>query len=79
MDIKIGDFSIAHITKMDSMATMPRGLVCSPRYMSPEQVNEDFITNQTDFFSLEIVMYELLTGKHPFAQKRLSHYVGELW
>jgi serine/threonine protein kinase len=31
MDVKIGDFSIAHITKMDSTETMPMGLVGSPR------------------------------------------------
>jgi serine/threonine protein kinase len=78
MDVKIGDFSIAHITKMDSTATMPMGLVGSPRYMSPEQVNEDFITNQTDLFSLGIVMYELLTGKHPFAADNFSRLVQKI-
>ncbi|MDA0823571.1 MAG: serine/threonine-protein kinase [Proteobacteria bacterium] len=78
MDVKIGDFSIAHITKMDSTATMPLGLVGSPRYMSPEQVNEDFITNQTDLFSLGIVMYELLTGKHPFAADNFSRLVQKI-
>ncbi len=78
MDVKIGDFSIAHITKLDSTATMPMGLVGSPRYMSPEQVNEDFITNQTDIFSLGIVMYELLTGKHPFAADNFSRLVQKI-
>ena len=78
MDVKIGDFSIAHITKLDSTATMPMGLVGSPRYMSPEQVNEDFITNQTDLFSLGIVMYELLTGKHPFAADNFSRLVQKI-
>lgn len=78
MDVKIGDFSIAHITKMDSTATMPMGLVGSPRYMSPEQINEDFITSQTDLFSLGIVMYELLTGKHPFAADNFSRLVQKI-
>lgn len=78
MDVKIGDFSIAHITKMDSTETMPMGLVGSPRYMSPEQINEDFITNQTDLFSLGIVMYELLTGKHPFAADNFSRLVQKI-
>lgn len=78
MDVKIGDFSIAHITKMDSTATMPMGLVGSPRYMSPEQVQEDIITNQTDLFSLGIVMYELLTGKHPFAADNFSRLVQKI-
>ena len=78
MDIKIGDFSIAHITKLDSTETMPIGLVGSPRYMSPEQVNEDFITNQTDIFSLGIVMYELLTGRHPFAADNFSRLIQKI-
>src|SRR3989338_9651227 len=46
-DIKIGDFSIAHIISADTTHTMPMGFVGSPRYMSPEQVQEDTITNQT--------------------------------
>jgi serine/threonine protein kinase len=35
----------------------------SPRYMSPEQVNDGELTGQTDLFSLGIVMFELLTGR----------------
>lgn len=77
-DVKIGDFSIAHLTKMDSTETMPMGLVGSPRYMSPEQVTEDYITNQTDIFSLGIIMYELLTGRHPFAAESFSRLVQRI-
>ena len=51
------------------------GFVGSPRYMSPEQVQEDNITNQTDLFSLGIVMYELLTGKHPFMAESFSRLI----
>ncbi|MBI2801885.1 MAG: protein kinase [Gammaproteobacteria bacterium] len=78
MDVKIGDFSIAHLTKMDSTETMPLGLVGSPRYMSPEQVSEDYLTNQTDIFSLGIVMFELFTGKHPFAADNFSRLVQRI-
>jgi eukaryotic-like serine/threonine-protein kinase len=77
-DVKIGDFSIAHLTKLDSTDTMPMGLVGSPRYMSPEQVTEDYITSQTDLFSLGIVMYELLAGKHPFAAENFSRLVQRI-
>ena len=77
-DVKIGDFSIAHLTKMDSTETMPMGLVGSPRYMSPEQVTEDYLTNQTDIFSLGIIMYELLAGKHPFAAENFSRLVQRI-
>jgi serine/threonine protein kinase len=58
MDVKFCDFSIAHLMTEEAESTMPTGFVGSPRYMSPEQVQEDMITNQTDLFSLGIVMYE---------------------
>ena len=75
MDIKIADFSIAHVVTSDTTNTMPMGFVGSPRYMSPEQVQEDSITNQTDLFSLGIVMYELLTGRHPFQAESFSRLI----
>jgi serine/threonine protein kinase len=77
-DVKIGDFSIAHLTKMDSTETMPMGMVGSPRYMSPEQVTEDYITSQTDIFSLGVIIFELLTGKHPFAAESFSRLVQRI-
>ncbi len=78
LDIKIGDFGIAQLTKMDTTGTMPIGLVGSPRYMSPEQVCEEYITGQTDLFSLGIVMYELLTGRHPFATDNFSRLLQKI-
>ena len=70
-DVKIADFSIAHITKLDTTTTAPQGVMGSPRYMSPEQLKEEKITTRSDLFSLGVVMYELLTGRHPFANRQL--------
>lgn len=78
MDVKIADFSIAHATQTDVTNTMPMGFVGSPRYMSPEQVHEDVITNQTDLFSLGIVAYELFTGHHPFGGETFSSLVHKI-
>lgn len=75
MDVKIADFSIAHINRTDMSATMPMGFVGSPRYMSPEQVQEDMITHQTDLFSLGIVFYEMLSGRHPFGGESFSNLI----
>lgn len=74
-DVKIADFSIAHINRTDLSQTMPMGFVGSPRYMSPEQIQEDVITGQTDLFSLGVVAYELLTGRHPFGGESFSNLI----
>jgi len=71
-EVKLADFSIAHLNRPDTSATLPMGFVGSPRYMSPEQVQEDNLTNQTDLFSLGVIMYELVTGHHPFGGESFS-------
>lgn len=75
-NVKIGDFSIAHLHKQDHTETRPSGIMGSPKYMSPEQLTEDYVTNRSDLFSLGIVMYELLTGKHPFPADNFSRLVN---
>jgi serine/threonine protein kinase len=77
-DVKIGDFSIAHIHKLDDTGTMPMGMAGSPRYMSPEQINEDYITHHTDLFSLGLVAHELLTGRHAFPAESFSRLVQKI-
>lgn len=77
-DVKIGDFSIAHIYNADSTTTQMGGMMGSPRYMSPEQLREEHVTNQTDIFSLGVVMYELLTGRQPFPADNFSRLVNTI-
>ena len=74
-DVKIGDFSIAHVYNADSTTTQMGGMMGSPRYMSPEQLREEHITSQSDLFSLGVVMYELLTGRQPFPADNFSRLV----
>jgi len=63
-DIKVADFGAALLTKSDATQVLGVG---SPLYMSPEQVRQDTLTQQTDIYSLGVVMYRLLTGRLPFA------------
>ena len=72
-DVKLADFSIAMITRGDhGAATQFTGFLGSPLYMSPEQINEKSLTSATDIFSLGAVMYQLLTGNHPFRADSLA-------
>jgi serine/threonine-protein kinase len=62
-DIKITDFGIAHI---QSDRSYTQGIIGSPSYMSPEQIQDKPVDDKTDIFSLGCVLYELLTGQKAF-------------
>lgn len=72
-DVKIGDFGIA--ARNQSETTQVLGMIGSPRYMSPEQVQEEDVTSRSDLFSLGVVMYELLTGRPPFNAQNFSRLI----
>ena len=71
-DIRVSDFSIARINRADETSTQFDGFLGSPLYMSPEQINEWPIESNTDIFSLGSVLYEMLTGTHPFKADSLT-------
>lgn len=43
-----------------------KSLSGTPKYMSPEQVKLEKIDQRADIYALGTIMYEMLTGKHPF-------------
>ncbi len=67
----VTDFGIAAVVRRkrsgdDSRLTKPGTSVGTPRYMSPEQLAADEVTEQTDVYALGLLGYELLTGEGPF-------------
>ncbi len=65
-EVKVADFGIALVTGVDAADTQDQARVGSPLYLSPEQITGRTVTGQSDIFSLGVLMYELLTGRHPF-------------
>jgi Flp pilus assembly protein TadD/TolB-like protein len=66
------DFGLAReiaTPKTSSLAalTEPGVVVGTPNYMAPEQFEGRKLGPATDVYALGIVIYELVTGKHPFS------------
>jgi serine/threonine protein kinase len=61
---KIADFGVARFRS--STLTQSGTSIGSPAYMSPEQIQGRQVDGSSDFFSLAVILYELLCGKRPF-------------
>jgi serine/threonine protein kinase/tetratricopeptide (TPR) repeat protein len=80
----VTDFGIAKAVQAAMTATPPEGgggsaitlpgdTVGTPAYMSPEQAAADPTTDQrADIYAWGVIAYELISGKHPFAEKTSS-------
>jgi hypothetical protein len=68
--VKVLDFGLArHVGDDDDgmpPGTQPGMLVGTLRYMSPEQSRGQAAHEPSDVFSLGLVLFEMLTGQHPF-------------
>lgn len=47
--------------------TFPGAIMGTPAYMAPEQFEGKTVSSGTDIYALGIVLYELVTGLHPYA------------
>ena len=62
--VKVADFGIA---KAVSNNTYSQNAVGSVHYLSPEQARGGYCDEKSDIYSLGVTLYEMLTGKLPFA------------
>lgn len=73
---KITDFGIAYLMGQGGGQT-PR-LFGTPRYVSPEQILGQQADPRSDLFSFGVVLYEMLTGRSPFAGRTPKEITQEI-
>jgi predicted Ser/Thr protein kinase len=76
--VKVADFGIGKLLGVASDLTRAGQMVGSPAYMSPEQIRGETLDGRSDFFSLGVVFYELLTGSRPFPGDTITTLVYQI-
>ena len=74
---KVVDFGLAKAEESDSASTIPENsltlgtqtgvILATAAYMSPEQAEGEKLDGRSDIFSFGTVLYEMTTGRRPFA------------
>jgi serine/threonine protein kinase len=85
--IKVMDFGFAgfaakpHIQLAELTGHGPIYAIGTPAYVSPEMIRGDTVDGRSDLYSVGVILFELLTGRLPFAydreEKLLAAHVKE--
>jgi len=77
--VKVMDFGLAKLIKpaelveseaeTEALLSTPGALIGTLPYMSPEQVRGEALDGRSDIFSFGVVLYEMISGQQPFANK----------
>jgi serine/threonine protein kinase len=77
--VKLLDFGIAKLLESDVSVPLQQtaaGVIMgTPEYMSPEQACGHPVDYRTDIYSLGVILYELTTGRKPFAASTFGEMI----
>ena len=86
--VKILDFGLAHrgaepddvdhTSSTTRWTTEPGTILGTPHYMSPEQVLGQPATPRSDLFAFGVIVFEMLTGVHPFKRETRGDTVAAI-
>lgn len=85
--IKVLDFGVARAgldpgvtdaAETQTDLTVPGVIIGTPAYMSPEQTKTAPATPRSDLFSLGVILFEALTGEHPFRRETRSETIDAI-
>ncbi len=70
---KLVDFGVAKVDRAKNhRLTQTGAMLGSPIYMSPEQARGDDVDRLADVWALNVVLYEMVTGRPPFEGKNYN-------
>lgn len=76
--VKVSDFGIAklHAASRASASSVVKG---KPAYMSPEQANGRPLDGRADLFSVGVMLWEMMTGRHLFPGETVQETLASLF
>jgi predicted Ser/Thr protein kinase len=78
--IKILDFGLAQMRASSEhrRLTADDAVMGTPAYMAPEQIRRGDADARSDLFSLGVVLFECLTGRHPFEGRDTASTIARI-